>query len=112
MRVLGTGGVLIVDEIDASLHTKACEAIIALFSSKEKNRAGAQLIATTHDTNLLRSPLLRRDQIWFAEKDTEGATRFYPLTDFKPRKDESLVKGYLAGRYGGIPFIPESLRFE
>ena len=45
------------------------------------------------------------------EKDQEGATRLYPLTDFKPRKDESLVKGYLAGRYGGIPFIPEGLKF-
>jgi AAA15 family ATPase/GTPase len=104
MRVLETGGVLIVDEIDASLHTKACEAIIALFSSKEKNRAGAQLIATTHDTNLLRSPLLRRDQIWFTEKGPDQATHLYPLTDFHTRQGDNIEKGYLQGRYGAIPF--------
>ena len=104
MRVLETGGVLIVDEIDASLHTKACEAIIALFSSKEKNRASAQLIATTHDTNLLRSPLLRRDQIWFTEKGPDQATHLYPLTDFHTRQGDNIEKGYLQGRYGAIPF--------
>jgi hypothetical protein len=104
MRVLETGGVLIVDEIDASLHTKACEAIIALFSSKEKNRAGAQLIATTHDTNLLRSPLLRRDQVWFTEKGPDQATHLYPLTDFHTRQGDNIEKGYLQGRYGAIPF--------
>ena len=104
LQVLDTGGVLIVDEIDASLHTKACEAIIALFSSKEKNRAGAQLIATTHDTNLLRSPLLRRDQIWFTEKGPNQATHLYPLSDFHTRQGDNIEKGYLQGRYGAIPF--------
>jgi hypothetical protein len=55
---------------------------------------------------------LRRDQIWFTEKARDGATRVYPLLDFKPRKEEALVKGYLAGRYGGVPFIPEGLAPE
>ena len=69
----------------------------------------AQLIFTTHDTNLLIStlgePALRRDQIWLTEKDQEGATVLYPMTDYKPRKAESLERGYLQGRYGAIPFL-------
>ena len=100
---------MVVDELDASLHTQACDLVVALFSSPTTNPKGAQLIATIHDTNLLKSEYLRRDQVWLAEKDAEGATHLYPLTDFKPRKDEALVKGYLAGRYGGVPFIPEGL---
>jgi len=104
MMILENGGVLVIDEIDASLHTKACEAVIALFSSKEKNTAGAQLIATTHDTNLLRSPLLRRDQIWFTEKGPDKSTHLFPLTDFHTRQGDNIEKGYLQGRYGAIPF--------
>jgi AAA15 family ATPase/GTPase len=104
LRVLEQGGVLVIDEIDASLHTKACEAVIALFSFSVKNVAGAQLIATTHDTNLLRSAFLRRDQIWFTEKEPNGATHLYPLSDFHTRQGDNIEKGYLQGRYGAIPF--------
>jgi AAA15 family ATPase/GTPase len=100
---LDRGTPLLIDELDASLHTHACEAVLALFSSVETNRNGAQLIATTHDTNLLRSPLLRRDQVWFTEKDPEGATQLYPLTDIHTRAGDNLEKGYLQGRYGAIP---------
>lgn len=103
-QALDQGSLLIIDELDTSLHTQACEAIIALFSSRETNPKGAQLIATTHDTNLLRSPMLRRDQIWFTEKDGGGATHLYPLSDFKVRKEDNLEKGYLQGRFGAIPF--------
>ena len=103
-RALDEGTLLVIDELDASLHTQACEAVLALFSSATTNPKGAQLIATTHDTNLLRSPLLRRDQIWFTEKDAEGATHLYPLTDIRTRKGDNLEKGYLQGRYGAIPF--------
>ena len=85
--------------------------LLSVFSKGITSNSTAQLIFTTHNPLLLDQTLLRRDQIWFTEKDQEGATRLYPLTDFKPRKDESLVKGYLAGRYGGIPFIPEGLKF-
>ena len=53
---------------------------------------------------------MRRDQIWFTEKSPAGATHLYPLTDYQPRKDEALAKGYLAGRYGAIPFMPEGLK--
>ena len=103
-RSLDTGALLVVDELDASLHTKACEAILGLFSSPKTNPYGAQLVATTHDTNLLRSPLLRRDQIWFTEKNTEGATELYPLSDFRSRQTDNFEQGYLQGRYGAIPF--------
>ncbi len=103
-RALDDGVPLIVDELDASLHTRACEAVLSLFSSPATNPNGAQMIATTHDTNLLRSPLLRRDQIWFTEKDGEGATHVYPLTDIRTRKGDNIAKGYLQGRYGAIPF--------
>jgi len=103
-RALDAASLMVVDELDASLHTQACEALLALFASPKTNPKGAQLIATTHDTNLLRSPLLRRDQVWFTEKDGEGATHLYPLTDFRTRKGDNLERGYLQGRYGAIPF--------
>ena len=66
-------------------------------------------VFTTHDTNLLGNvvgePPLRRDQIWFTEKDKAGATHLYPLTDFHPRTQENLERGYLQGRYGAVPFL-------
>lgn len=102
--------VLVADELEISLHPLLVMELIELFQSGGFPSA-IQLLFTTHNPLLLDQTLLRRDQIWFTEKDQEGATRLYPLTDFKPRKDESLVKGYLAGRYGGIPFIPEGLKF-
>jgi AAA15 family ATPase/GTPase len=103
-KVLDAGTAMAVDELDASLHTQACELVIALFSSRQTNPKGAQLIATTHDTNLLRSSHLRRDQVWLTEKDSRGATHLYPLTDFRTRKGDNLARGYLQGRYGAIPF--------
>jgi hypothetical protein len=63
------------------------------------------LIFTTHDTTLLNPELFRRDQIWFTEKDEFGGTNLYPMLDYKPRKDEAMQKGYLAGRYGATPMI-------
>jgi hypothetical protein len=105
-----TGGLFLIDELDTSLHPLLCIELLRSFFSLEGEVPGAQLIFTTHSPLMLDQTLLRRDQIWFTEKDEEGATRLYPLTDYQPRKDESLVKGYLAGRYGGIPFIPEGLK--
>ena len=102
---LDEGAPLFIDELDASLHTQAAEAVLKLFCSRETNPKGAQLIATTHDTNLLASSLLRRDEVWFTEKDDDGATRLYPLTDIRTRKGDNIEKGYLQGRYGGVPFI-------
>lgn len=100
---LDTGTPLVVDELDASLHTAASQALLALFSTPETNPHGAQLIATVHDTNLLDVPILRRDQVWFAEKSQQGATRIFPLTDIRTRKGDNLRRGYLQRRYGAAP---------
>ena len=102
-RALDEGVPICVDELDASLHTQAAESVLALFCSRDTNPRGAQLIATTHDTNLMRSPVLRRDQVWLADKDDGGATRLYPLTDIRTRSGDDFAKGYLQGRYGAVP---------
>ena len=104
IRALDTGATLFVDEIDRSLHPHLTRMLVNLFQS-EVNRHNAQLVFTTHDTTLLDPDLLRRDQIWFAEKDENRATTIYPLLDYSPRKNENLERGYLLGRYGAIPFV-------
>lgn len=107
--LLRNGGLLCVDELEASLHPAIGLELLRLFQDPRHNPKGAQLLFTTHDTNLLGNvlgePPLRRDQIWFTEKDKAGATHLYPLTDFHPRKEENLERGYLQGRYGAIPFL-------
>ncbi len=103
-HALDRGTPLFIDELDASLHTQAAEEVLRLFCLPETNPKGAQLVATTHDTNLMRSPVLRRDQLWFTEKDRTGATRLYPLTDIRTRKGDNIEKGYLQGRFGATPF--------
>ena len=102
-QALDKGNLLFIDELDASLHTRAAEAVLNLFCSPTDNPKGAQVIATTHDTNLLNAPALRRDQVWFVEKDSGGATRLYPLTDIRTRKGDNVERGYLQGRYGAAP---------
>lgn len=104
---LRNGRVLVVDELDSSLHTLLVRRLITLFQTPELNPNGAQLIFSTHDTSLLDHTLFRRDQVWFTEKDVDQATRLYPLTDFSPRKQEAWERGYLAGRYGAVPFFGE-----
>ncbi len=106
LHVLKEGKILIVDELDRSLHPFLVKYIVKLFNNSDYNKKGAQLIFNTHDTNLLSLNLFRRDQIWFTEKDyKKGATDLYPLDDFPVRKTENIQKGYLNGRYGAIPFI-------
>jgi hypothetical protein len=105
IRALAVGGVVCVDELDRSLHPLLAIELIRQFSNIWNNPASAQLIFNTHDTNLLSAGVLRRDQIWFTEKGQDGASQLYPLTDFKPRKQENLENGYLQGRYGAIPFL-------
>ena len=105
-EVFEKGKILIIDEIERSLHPSLVEMIIKFFHSIEINKSNAQLIFNTHDTNLLSLDLFRRDQIWFAEKDPKkGATELYPLDDFSVRKTENIQKEYLNGRYGAIPFV-------
>ena len=102
--VLEYGEVLIIDELDRSLHPVLSKALIKMFNNPEINKNNAQLIFTTHDTTLLDDETFRPDQIWFTEKDN-SMTKLYSLFDFRPREHESLQKGYLLGRYGAIPFI-------
>lgn len=106
-QALENGSTLFVDEVDASLHPILVTEIIRTFLNPVSNPNGAQIIFTAHNPCLLENGLLRRDQIWFTEKDEEGATVLYPLSDYSPRKDETLVSGYLAGRYSAIPVIPK-----
>jgi uncharacterized protein len=99
------GRVVCVDELDASLHPLLAAQIVQVFQNPKTNPKHAQLIFNTHDTNLLSPKLLRRDQVWLTEKDRDGSSHLYPITEFKPRKGENLENGYLQGRYGAIPFI-------
>jgi len=103
---LNNGRVLIVDELDTRLHHLLSVFLIKLFNDPIQNKNNAQLIFTTHDTNLLNQEIFRRDQIWFTEKNhNKGNTDLYSLIEYSPRKDKNIQKGYLAGRYGAIPFI-------
>jgi AAA15 family ATPase/GTPase len=99
------GRVIVVDELDARLHPLITCTIIELFNSPVTNPHNAQLVFTTHDTNLLSNTVFRRDQIWFVEKDRFGASHLYSLVEFKVRNDASFEKDYIQGRYGAIPFI-------
>ena len=99
------GKVLFVDELDAKLHPMLTRAIVRLFMDKETNPKGAQLVFTTHDTHLLDKECLRRDQVWFTEKDATEASDLYSLLEFKERNDRNFEKNYIEGRYGAIPFI-------
>jgi uncharacterized protein len=102
---LEMGLVLVVDELDSSLHPLLTRKMVEFFHNPELNKNNAQLIFNTHDTTLLDSRLFRRDQVWFAEKDEAGASKLYSLLEFRPRKSEALEKGYLQGRYGAVPFL-------
>jgi AAA15 family ATPase/GTPase len=106
-EILRNGSVLFVDELDRSLHALLVRQLVAMFQDPDSNPAGAQLIFTTHDTSLLGTDLLRRDQIWFIEKDEDQASKLYPLTEFAPRKNEALQRGYLFGRYGAVPILKQ-----
>jgi len=105
IQTILSGGILCIDELEASLHPLLAMEVVRFFNGRERNLRGAQLIFNTHDTNLLTKDLLRRDQVWFTEKDVAGCSHLYRLTDFKPRKNENLQSGYLEGRYGALPVI-------
>lgn len=109
LDILANGYTVCIDEIETSMHPLMVMALLRLLFDEKTNAKGAQVIFTTHNPLLLDSTLLRRDQVWFADKDDHGEAHLYPLTDYAPRKGESLVRGYLAGRYGAVPFIPQGL---
>lgn len=109
--VLSTGGVLFVDELNARLHPLLVRTFIITFLDPEININHAQLIFTSHDSWQLNGNMLRRDEIWFTEKDSNGVSTLYSLADFvdrdgvKIRKDENYEKNYLLGKYGAIPSL-------
>ena len=105
LDVLAKGKIIVIDELDTSLHPLMVRYLISLIQNQNKNNA--QLIFTTHDTSLLSAEMFRRDQIWFVEKDRENASRLYPLSEFKTRKNEAFENGYLKGRYGALPSIED-----
>lgn len=102
--VLVRGSVLVADELDARFHPLLTRALIKLFKD-QTNIADAQLIFATHDTNLLDSELLRRDQIWFTEKDPRSSTALYSLAEYDVPAKADLEQDYIEGRYGAIPFL-------
>ncbi|WP_297446124.1 ATP-binding protein [Acidiferrobacter sp.] len=106
LDILKKGLTLVIDELDTSLHTLLVRELVRLFHRPQANTGGAQLIFTTHDTSLLDAPgLFRRDQVWLVEKDSDQASSLVALSEFSPRKNEALERGYLMGRYGGVPFL-------
>lgn len=96
--------IILIDELETSIHPHVARAIVDMFQDSSLNTAGSQLLFTTHDTNLLDQTLLRRDQIWFVEKDS-CCSHLYSLLEFSPRNDADLEKGYLRGKYGAIPAV-------
>jgi AAA15 family ATPase/GTPase len=110
LNILSKGLTLVIDELDTSLHTLLVRELVRLFHQPEINTGGAQLIFTTHDTSLLDAPdLFRRDQVCFVEKNQDQASSLLSLSEFSPRKNEAIERGYLIGRYGGVPFLNGSL---
>jgi AAA15 family ATPase/GTPase len=97
--------VLVIDEFDARLHPLITKQIIRMFNGTKSNPTNAQLIVATHDTNLLDKDLMRRDQIWFVEKDPVGSSHLTSLVEYKVRNDASYEKDYILGKYGAIPFL-------
>lgn len=109
LDILRNGYTVCIDEIETSMHPLMVRELLRLFLSEKENTGGAQVIFTTHNPLFLDNTLLRRDQVWFTDKDDEGVAHLYPLTDYRTRKGESRIRGYLAGRYGAVPFVPRGL---
>lgn len=111
LLALDTGAVLLVDELDASLHSRFAAEVVRLFQTPWVNPKGAQLVFTAHDPSLLRGPggerFLEPGQIWLTEKDEKGATELFPVSDLEPGKEQDLMTSYLEGALGGVPRVSE-----
>ncbi|EJZ2963057.1 ATP-binding protein, partial [Campylobacter coli] len=111
VEALEQGYTIVVDELNTHLHPLMTKFLVNLFHNENLNKSNAQLIFTTHDTSILNQDVFRRDQIWFCEKQNK-ATKLYPLSDFKVRKDKTnLENDYLLGRFGALPYFKEILSF-
>jgi AAA15 family ATPase/GTPase len=101
-----TSPIIVIDEIDSNFHPSLLIKLISLFNDPSHNESNAQLLFTSHDTNLMSPEIMRRDQFYFAEKDQNQATRIYSLADLKGiRNDADFAKAYLAGYYGAVPCL-------
>jgi energy-coupling factor transporter ATP-binding protein EcfA2 len=103
LTALERGGLLVIDELDASLHPRLCAELVSLFLEPAANAKGAQLVFTTHDETLL--DVLHRDEVVFVDKDREGVSRLTPLTDYKTLKRDDIRRAYHLGRFGGVPRV-------
>jgi AAA15 family ATPase/GTPase len=111
---LKNGKILFIDEINSSLHPHLCQYLVSIFNSKIENPKNAQLIFTTHDISLLDKEILRRDQIYFTNKNRKGETELFSLCDLSERKNLDFSKRYMEGRYGALPYLEEfeNLKFK
>jgi AAA15 family ATPase/GTPase len=100
--------VYIIDELDRSLHPDITVSILDAFLNSDTDKSGhSQLIVTTHETNLLDQQLIRKDEIWFCQKNKQGESNLYSLEEYQPRFDNDIRKGYAVGRFGGIPLLSD-----
>jgi AAA15 family ATPase/GTPase len=107
------GGIFVVDELEENLHPMMLAKLVEMFNVPNINKGRAQLIFSTHDTSILKSDILKRDEIWFVEKNEEGCSEVYPLTEFKSiREGFNYEKGYLEGRFGAIPYLGDIKELE
>lgn len=107
------GGIFVVDELEENLHPMMLAKLVEMFNVPNINKGRAQLIFSTHDTSILKSDILKRDEIWFVEKNEEGCSEVYPLTEFKAiREGFNYEKGYLEGRFGAIPYLGDIKELE
>ena len=117
-RSLLSGTTLVIDELDAKLHPVLLKHIIMMFNDPEVNRAGAQLIFTSHDLSTMNSEIFRRDEIWFVAKGKDQNSKLYSLVEFKAangeviRKDARYDKQYLEGKYGADPYLKKIINWR
>lgn len=104
--VLKNGRVVFIDEVDRSFHSKLTAEFVKRYFEATAGK-NCQMVCTTHDLNLLTLNLLRKDEIWFAERNDEHSTQLYSLSEFKTRNDKNILNDYVQGRYGAIPCISE-----
>ena len=109
LEALAQGSLLVIDELDTSLHPDLARAFVSLFNKEDSNPRGAQLVFSTHDITLLGGGLIRQDEIWMTDKNREGVSEFTPLTDFRLRTRDDIERAYRHGRLGGVPAADDFL---